>query len=131
VFEFYFLGKVMRKLGISILLAGFLFGCNKASIYSGGPPDFGAVVELNQWPPLPKGVAGYNVYMSKTAAGKFEKINDTPVTGGKVIVPKLERGKDYFFKMTAVTAAGAESVPSRVITHKAGYLSDGVVKPTN
>src|SRR5689334_24243508 len=51
---------------------------------------------------LPKGVVGYNLYLSAKAEGPWEKINTTPITGGRTLVPYLEPGAEYYFYLTSV-----------------------------
>lgn len=119
----------MNRLILSIVFACCLCSCSRASLYSGGGADLGSVVEFSQWPPLAKGVAGYNIYMSEEPKGKFVQVNGSPISSGKIVIPKLEKGKDYYFQMTAVTAAGLEGKPSRVIVRKAFELKPGQTKP--
>lgn len=81
-----------------------------------------AVVELGPFPKLAAGVGGYNLYISEQPAGPFEKINDTPVLGGsRLMVPYLNEGQEYYFRMTSVSArdSSKESAPGGVFKRKA------------
>lgn len=72
------------------------------------------VVELGPFPKQAQGVGGYNLYLSDTKDGRFEKINDTPVKGGsRLMVPYLNPGQDYWFRMTSVSSrdSSKESAP--------------------
>ena len=69
--------------------------------------------------PWPRGVAGYNLSMSEAASGDYEKINDTPVTGGNLIIPDRELGKTYYFKLSAVGTNGKEGRQGQVMLRKA------------
>jgi hypothetical protein len=81
------------------------------------------VIELGPFPKQAPGVGGYNLYMGKTKEGDFEKLNlDGPVLGhSRLMVPMLEPGKDYFFKMTSVSAKdpSKESAPGGVFKRTA------------
>jgi hypothetical protein len=126
-----FFGDLMRKIALGALLLGALLGCGKAGKFSGGERNFGAVVEFARWPAIPKGVAGYNLYMAQSSDGKFDKVNDSPITGGDIIVPDLVQGQNYFFKMTAVSSSGLEGKPGGVFTRKAGSLNQGQTRPAD
>lgn len=72
------------------------------------------VVELGPFPKQAQGVGGYNLYFSEAKDGRFEKINDVPVLGGsRLMVPYLDPGKDYWFRMTSVSSrdSSKESAP--------------------
>lgn len=81
------------------------------------------VVELGPFPKQAAGVGGYNLYISqKSATGPFEKINDAPVLGGsRLMVPYLNPGQEYYFRMTSVSArdSSRESPPGGVFKRKA------------
>lgn len=81
-----------------------------------------AVVELGPFPKQAPGVGGYNLYLSEKSAGPFEKINDAPVLGGsRLMVPYLNPGEDYYFRMTSVSSrdSSKESAPGGVFKRKA------------
>jgi hypothetical protein len=80
------------------------------------------VVELGPFPKQSPGVGGYNLYFAKKADGPFEKINEEPVAGGtRLMVPMLDPGTEYFFRMTSVSArdSSKESAPGQVFKRKA------------
>jgi hypothetical protein len=80
------------------------------------------VVELGPFPKMAAGVGGYNLYIAKAMDGPFEKINDTPVLGGtRLMVPYLDPGKDYYFRMTSVSSRdkSKESPPGQVFKRQA------------
>ena len=58
------------------------------------------------------GATGYNVYMSTSKNGKYQKI--ATVKNGKVSYTKtgLTKGKTYYFKVTAYTTSGGKTVNS-------------------
>ncbi len=116
-----FFGGDMRRLLVLAcvplaLLA--LAACNKPNKFA-PMRDMGAVVEFPSFPAPPKGVAGYNLYMAGKAAGPWEKMNDAPINGGRLMIPHLEEGKEYLFRMTSVGFNGAESKPGGVLKKKA------------
>jgi hypothetical protein len=80
------------------------------------------VVELGPFPKQAAGVGGYNLYFAEKAEGPFEKINQEPVLGQtRLMVPYLDPGKDYFFRMTSVSArdSSKESAPGQVFKRQA------------
>lgn len=101
-----------------LAMAGITAGCGKGNKFSMAN-DFRGVVEIAAWPKLSPGVAGYNLYMSEEQNGKFEKINDLPITGGKTMIPYLDPGRDYWFKLTSVGTKGGESKPGGAWKRKA------------
>lgn len=106
-------------LAASLLAMSACSGMSKGNKFAGMRPDYQGIVEFNQWPPRPKGVAGYNLYMAEASDKPFEKINDIPVTGGRILVPYLDPGQTYFFKLSYVMADGREGKPGRPFTRKA------------
>ena len=85
------------------------------------------VVELGPFPKQGPGVAGYNLYMSEKKDSGFEKINDEPVSGlSKLMVPMLNPGQDYYFRMTSVSQKdpSKESVPGGVFKRVAASKKD-------
>src|SRR5437868_6647507 len=95
-----------RSLVIMLLLAPWLGGasCDKKDAFRAGK-DLMGVVELGPFPKQGPGVGGYNLYMSEKKDKDFDKINDAPVAGqSKIMVPMLDPGKDYYFRMTSVSA---------------------------
>lgn len=84
--------------------------------------DLLGVVELGPFPKQAPGVGGYNLYISEKKDGPFEKINDTPVLGSsRLMVPYLNVGQDYFFRMTSVSQrdSSKESAPGGVFKRAA------------
>jgi hypothetical protein len=80
------------------------------------------VVELGPFPPQAEGVGGYNLYFSEKKDGPFEKINPEPVAGGsRLMVPYLNPGQDYYFRMTSVSKRdpNKESAPGAVFKRMA------------
>jgi hypothetical protein len=119
----------MRKaIGLALLLAMASFGCGGGK-FSGAGQNFVAVVEFAQWPPLPAGVIGYNLYMAERPDGKFEKVNDQPISGGRMVIPNLESGQDYYFKMSSVGKSGQEGRQGGAFKRKAGPLQAGQTRP--
>lgn len=90
---------------ILCLAAPFIGGasCDKKDAFRSSK-DYLGVVELGPFPKQGPGVGGYNLYLSESKDGPFEKINETPVLGySKLMVPMLDPGKDYYFRMTSVS----------------------------
>ena len=48
---------------------------------------------------------GYQVEKRK-AGGDWEKVNDFPIAGESATVPDLDEGKEYEFRVAAITGAG-------------------------
>jgi len=80
--------------------------------------------------PLP--AAGYNVYL-KAGAGKFQKLNASPITDTFVRLVDLVNGMPYVFAVTAVGENGAESaatptpqmIPRGTATARSGERGKG------
>jgi len=49
--------------------------------------------------------AGYQIEKRKPG-GDWEKVNDFPITGENATVPDLDEGKEYEFRVAAITGAG-------------------------
>jgi len=49
--------------------------------------------------------AGYQVE-KRRAGGDWEKVNDFPIAGENVTVSDLDEGKEYEFRVAAITSAG-------------------------
>ena len=109
----------MRLLILAALALSLGPGCAEGGKYSMMKPEYGGQVEFPTWPPLQKGVAGYNLYVAPAAAGPWEKINDFPITGGRMMVPYLEADKEYFFRLTSTNDKGQESRPGGAFKRKA------------
>jgi glycosidase len=62
------------------------------------------------------GAAGYNVYRSPLSGGGFVKVNGSPVATPAYGDTGLENGRTYHYVVTALDAAGNESVPSAEVT---------------
>ena len=85
------------------------------------------VVELGPFPKQAAGVGGYNLYIAKAKDGPFDKINDQPVLGyTRLMVPYLDPGKAYYFRMTSVSSrdANKESAPGQVFLRKAAAKTE-------
>jgi hypothetical protein len=69
------------------------------------------------WDPSPSAdVTGYNIYRSLTSGGTFQKINATPVVPSAYKDTAVTAGTTYYYKTTAVDAAGAESAFSNEVS---------------
>jgi fibronectin type 3 domain-containing protein len=90
----------MKRWAVAVLLIGAMaaFACVGGST---------AKVELT-WDAVP-GVAGYNVYRGAQPGGEYERINAAPVPEPRYTDVGVEKGKTYFYRVTAVNAAGVES----------------------
>ena len=64
--------------------------------------DAGYLV-VRGWSAPAGSVAGYNLYMSETEKGGYQKLNDALITGTSYLVTVLTKGKTYFFVLTAVS----------------------------
>lgn len=109
----------MRTLVLAALVLGFAAGCSEGNKFSAMHSEYGGVVDFPTWPALAKGVAGYNLYLAPKDAGPWEKINDLPITGGRMLVPYLQPDVEYYFRLTSVSASGAESRPGGAFKRKA------------
>lgn len=109
----------MRKIFLALALLPLLYACASGSKYSAMRPEYGGQVEFPQWPALQAGVKGYNLYLSANGKDTWEKINDTPISGGKMMVPYLEPGVEYYFRLTSVNEKGQESRPGGAFKRKA------------
>src|SRR4051812_26010505 len=109
----------MRNLMLAAAAALLFTACSPSTKYSAMHPEYGGQVEVPSWPALAKGVAGYTLSLAPAAAGPWEKINDFPITGGRMMVPYLEPDKEYFFRLTSVSSSGAESRPGGAFKRKA------------
>ena len=95
--------------------------CSNGNKFRSGANLMG-VVQMGPFPKLAPKVGGYNLYIAKTKDGPFDKINDEPIVGGaRLMVPYLDPGKDYFFRMTSVSASDSsrESAPGQVFKRTA------------
>jgi len=90
----------MKRLTITALLVG-------AIIWIGCAGGSATDVKLT-WDPVP-GVVGYNVYRSTQSGGDYERINPAPLPQPRHVDDDVEVGKTYFYRVTAVDAAGVES----------------------
>jgi hypothetical protein len=109
----------MRNIFISLLFIATLAACASGDKFSAMRQDLGGKVEIPGWPALPKGVVGYNLYLAEKPEGPWEKINGSPISGGKTMVPYLEPGREYSFYLTSVRSDGVESKPSAPFKRKA------------
>jgi hypothetical protein len=104
---------------LCLALMALAAGCTRPDKFTVMKSDYRGRVELASWPALAKGVAGYNLYLAPKADGPWERINDQPITGGHMMVPYLEPGVEYCFRLTSVSSAGVESRPGGVFKRKA------------
>jgi hypothetical protein len=117
-----------RAMILLVLLSPWLAGasCDGADKFRNSK-NFLGVVELGPFPKQAPTVGGYNLYMSEKPGGPFEKVSDQPVLGySKIMVPMLNPGQSYYFKMTSVSKGNPvrESVPSAVFVRKAVAKQD-------
>jgi hypothetical protein len=117
-----------RLLIFLLLLSPWLGGatCGGADKFRSAKGLLG-VVELGPFPKQAPGVGGYNLYISEKKEGPFDKINDEPVAGfTKIMVPMLNSGQDYYFRMTSVSQKDPtkESVPGGVFKRTAEPKKD-------
>lgn len=113
-----------RWLGIMLLCLAPLLSavsCQNTDTYRNGSNMLG-VVQLGPFPKQSVWVGGYNLYLSESPTGPFQKINSEPVLGfSSLMVPYLKPGKVYYFRMTSVgrRKPSRESVPGRVFARTA------------
>lgn len=117
-----------RALVLLLLLSPWLGGaaCSKGDLHKTGK-DYLGVVELGPFPKQGPGVGGYNLYLAEKKEGPFTKINEEPVLGfSKLMVPMLNPGQDYFFRMTSVGLKdnSKESVPGGTFKRTAAAKSE-------
>lgn len=75
------------------------------------------------WDPnLESDFAGYNVYRSEDGVS-FRKINDTLLKSPTFRDEKVETGKKYFYRVSAVDSSGNESQPSPIVSQTAAGVS--------
>jgi hypothetical protein len=77
------------------------------------PKDSGYLV-VRGWSAPAGSVAGYNLYISDKEKGGLHKANDAMITGLSFLVTGLDKGKTYYFVLTAFTTDSppVESKPS-------------------
>jgi hypothetical protein len=117
-----------RVLVLMVLLAPWLGGasCDGADKFRNSK-NFLGVVELGPFPKQGPTVGGYNLYMSEKREGPYALVSEQPVLGySKIMVPMLNPGQPYYFKMTSVSKGRPvrESVPSAVFVRKAVAKQD-------
>jgi len=106
-----------------VVLAAWAFvaSCANPGKFRGGP-DLMGVVEMGPFPKQSAGVGGYNLYISESKDGPYEKANTDPILGGtRLMVPYLVPDKEYYFRMTSVAVKDVtrESAPGQVFQRKA------------
>jgi len=76
--------------------------------------DDGTKVDLSWTAPAvaPVRIKKYNIYAGESAEGEFSPAGEAEHGATHAVVEKLVRGKPYFFRVTAVDTAGAESPPA-------------------
>ncbi len=60
-------------------------------------------------------LAGYNIYRSTKADGRFVKVNRKPLVASELVLSSQRTPQKYFYAVTAVDQAGNESVRSAAI----------------
>ncbi|HEY3347908.1 MAG TPA: hypothetical protein VGK71_09830, partial [Nitrospirota bacterium] len=68
----------------------------------------------------PEKVKGYNLYRSEEIGGHYNKVNDQPVTKLDYEDRALQKGKDYFYRITTIFVDGTESAPTDPVGMTAG-----------
>jgi subtilisin family serine protease len=66
--------------------------------------------------PSPGKLAGYNLYRSEQSLTGYARLNTALVSAPDYTDPNLINGKTYFYKVTAVDAAGNESAPTQSLS---------------
>jgi fibronectin type 3 domain-containing protein len=61
-------------------------------------------------------VAGYNVHRSSVSGGPYTTLNATPIVGAQYTDSSVQGGQTYFYVVTAVSSAGAESLDSAQVS---------------
>jgi hypothetical protein len=100
--------------------------CAGSDKFRGGGNMLG-IVQLGPFPKQSAAIGGYNLYLSETKDGPFDKINTEPVLGGsRLMVPYLKPGQVYYFRMTSVAAKdpSRESAPGQVFQRTAAEKAD-------
>ena len=64
------------------------------------------------WDASTSTVAGYNIYRADQAGGPYTKINTILETGTIYTDSSVASGRSYYYIVTAIDSAGAESLPS-------------------
>lgn len=120
----------LRTLTLLVALSLLASACDKSgNKFAMMKPDQGGIIEFPKWPPLAKGVAGYNLYIAEKAAGPFEKLNEEPITGGTMMVPHLKYGTEYCFYLTSQGENGVESKPGGVFKRSTPQDPHAPAKP--
>jgi len=92
----------MRRIAVLLLVLASLACAGRSNE---PPPE----VKLS-WDPVPEAqVVGYNVYRSGEPGRGFARVNPVPVKEPRYTDTAVERGKTYYYRVTAVNAGGAES----------------------
>jgi hypothetical protein len=81
------------------------------SLSGNGTQTVSHSVELS-WTSSTSVVAGYNVYSSEVSGGPYSKLNSNIVSAETYIDSSVQGGLTYYYVVTAVTSAGAESANS-------------------
>jgi fibronectin type 3 domain-containing protein len=68
------------------------------------------------WNPSASQVIGYLVYRSETAAGNFSPLFGTAITAEAYVDSTVTAGTTYYYVVTAVDSAGAQSNYSNQVT---------------
>lgn len=109
-----------RILALSLVTTVMLIGCAGVSTSS---RDTGAgasahTVGLSWDASTSAEVSGYNVYRAlyNYSCGSFLKINSAPITSTSYTDSQVSTGASYCYATTAVTASGAESDYSNIVS---------------
>jgi fibronectin type 3 domain-containing protein len=73
-------------------------------------------VALNWSASTTSGISGYYVYRSSVSGSSYSRINSTPTASLKYTDGNVASGATYYYVVTAVTSAGAESAHSSQVT---------------
>lgn len=83
---------------------------------AGTPPPVARTVTLTWTASVSSGVAGYRVFRGTVSGGPYTQITSSPVSGVSYVDSTVESGRTYYYVVTAVDAAGNQSVYSNQAT---------------
>lgn len=79
-------------------------------------PPVARTVTLTWTASVSSGVTGYRVFRGTVSGGPYTQITPSPVTGVSYVDATVESGRTYYYVVTAVDAAGNQSVYSNQAT---------------